>query len=128
MSRAAMRRGLLILAALCLVAGFALSARLLMSEGVFGAPGESRDVVASARDDRPADRSRDPRSPDQQQPAGLEQAEDWPAKKFSSDLAAFFAPFEIRDEGGGWYLQPAVVEAGANESPPQLLQRPPPAR
>ena len=131
-----MRRWLCLLAALCLVASVALSARLLESGGVSGTAGGSHDIVTPASDEaqpaaasngRPADRSPDRPSPNTQQPAGLEKFEDWSAKKFLSGSAVLFAPFEVWDEYAGWKPEPSVIEDGSDDSPPQVLQRPPPA-
>lgn len=136
MSGAAMRRGLVLLATLCLIAGVALSARLLPFEGVFVTPDESRDVVASAQDGaplavasngQPTDRSQDRPSPSKQQAVGLEESEDSSAKKFVPAFALHFAPFDVRDEYAGLKPERALIEGGSDDPPPNLLQRPPPA-
>lgn len=136
MSRTARRRWLRLLAILFLVAGVALSARLLVAGSVAETPGASPDVFtpapekaqpAAASDGQPTDRPQDRPSPNGQQPAGLEEAEDWSAKKFPSAFAVLFAPFEVWDEYAGWRPGPVAVEGGSDDSPPQLLQRPPPA-
>ena len=136
MSQTAMRRWVCLLAALFLIASVALSARLLEAEGVAGTTGGGHNTVTSAPDKaqpaaasngRPADRSQDRPSPNAQQPAGLEKFEDWGAKKFLAGFAVLFAPFEIWDEYAGWKPEPSVIEDGSDDSPPQLLQRPPPA-
>jgi len=131
-----MRRWLCLLAALCLVASVALCARLLESGGVAGTTGEGHDLVTPAPDEahpaaasggRTTDHSQDRPSPNGQQPVGLEKFEDWSAKKFLSGFAVLFAPFEVWDEYAGWKPEPPVIGDGSDDSPPQLLQRPPPA-
>lgn len=135
MNRAARRRGLYFLAALCLLASVALSAHLLVPGSVAVTPGGSHDIVtpapekaplAIASNGHPTDRSQDRHFPDGQQPAGLGETEDWPAKKFLSGFPVLSAPFEANDEYAGWKPEPTLVEVGS-DSPPQLLQRPPPA-
>lgn len=136
MSRAARRRWLWLLAALFLVASVAISARLLTAGGVADAPGASHDAVtpapdraqpAAALNGEPTDRSPDRPSPSRQQPVGLEESEDWSAKKFLSAFALHFAPFDVRDEYAGWKPERVFFEVGSGDPPPQLLQRPPPA-
>lgn len=135
-SRAARRRWLFcLLAALFLVASVAISARLLTSGGVADAPGASHDTVTPASDraqpaasnGQPTDRSQGLSSPNGQQPVGLEEAEDWSAKKFLSAFALHFAPFDNWDEYAGWKPERVLIEVGSDDPPPQLLQRPPPA-
>ena len=134
-SRAARRRWLCLLAALFLVAGVALSARLLVAGSVAETPGASHDVLTpapekaqpAATDGRPTDRPQDLPSPNGQQPAGLEESEDLSAKKLLSLFAVLFTPFEVSGEYAGWKPMPVAVEGGSDDSPPQLLQRPPPA-
>ena len=48
-------------------------------------------------------------------------------KKFFSGFAILFAPFDAWTQEAGWKPEPGVVESGPDDSPPQLLQRPPPA-
>jgi hypothetical protein len=131
-----MRRWVCLLAALCLLAGVALSARLLESVSVDFTPGDGHDIFTPAPDKaqplaasngQPTDRSHDRPSPSKQQPAGLEKFEDWNAKKFLSGFAVLFAPYGILTEYGGWNPEAALAEVGSDDSPPQLLQRPPPA-
>lgn len=130
-----MRRWLCLLAALCLVASVALSTALLESGGDAGTTGGGHDTVTPAPDEaqpaaangHPTDRSQDQPSPNTQQPAGLEKFEDWSAKKFLTGFAVLFAPFEVWDQFSGWNPEHARSEVGSDDSPPQLLQRPPPA-
>jgi hypothetical protein len=134
MSRAVRRRWLCLLAVLFLVASVALSARLLVAGSVVETPGASHDGFTSApekaqpaaSDGRSTDRPQDRPSPEGQQPAGLEESKDGSAKKFLSAFAVLFAPFEVWYEYAGWKPGPVAVEGGSDDSPPQLLQRPPP--
>jgi hypothetical protein len=135
MSRAVRRRWLCLLAVLVLIVGVALSARLLVAGSVAGTPGASHDgftpapekAQPAASDGRSTDPPQDRPSPDSQQPAGLEESKDGSAKKFLSAFAVLFAPFEVWYEYAGWKPGPVAVEGGSDDSPPQLLQRPPPA-
>lgn len=121
-----MRRGLCLLAALCLIVSVTFSARPLVSGDVAITTGQSHDIITSAPSGQPTDRSQDGPYPDVKQPAGFEESEDWPAKKPLSDLA-LLVPLELWKEGGVRKPEPAVFEAGPDDSPPQLLKRPPPA-
>jgi len=124
----------LCLLALCLLASATFSGRLISTQSPAYAPGP--DLVlratgdgssASATHEWPADRSQDRQSRGDQQPATVGEFEDGPAKKFFPGLAVLLAPVEVWPADAAAEPEPAFVEAGSDASPPQLLQRPPPA-
>jgi len=137
MSQATRSRGLYLLAALCLVASVALSAHLMVSGSAAVTTGGSHHAIAttttgkaplaSASKGLPTDRSQDRHSRGSQQPAGLEESEDGPAKKLVSGFAALSPAFEVWTEEVSWKPETTVVQVVSDDYP-QLRQRPPPAR
>jgi len=124
----------LCLLALCLFASATFSGRLITTQS----PVDTTDpglvlratdggAQASATDDRPTDRSQDRHSRGEQQPATVGESEDSPDKKTTSGAAVLFAPFELPAGDTGSEPEPVASEAASEGSPPQLLQRPPPA-
>jgi len=120
----------LCLLALCLFASATLSGRLISTQSPAGTPGSDLVLRATdhgATDDRPADHSQDRQSQGKQQPATVGESEDSPDKKINSGVPVIFAPFELSAGGARSEPEPAAADSSKDASPPQLLQRPPPA-
>lgn len=122
------------LLALCLFASGTFSGHLISTQSPAYTPGP--DLVlraaddgapASATDGRPVDHSQDRQSQGEQQPATVGESEDSPDKKINPGAAVLFAPFEFSAGDTGSAPEPFAAEAASDGSPPQLLQRPPPA-
>lgn len=126
-----MRRGLLLLAALlCLVV--ALAAPLFVSGSADVRPAPETEALATASNGQPTDRPQDHHSPNEQLPGEpANKSEDGSAKKLPSGFAVLPALFGGRNEDAGRKTAPVPIEVGteggSEGSPPQLLQRPPPA-
>ena len=125
----------LCLLALCLLASGIFSGRLISSQSPAYTPGPDLVLLratddgapAPATDGRPADRSQDRQSQGDQQPATLGEPEDSQDKKINLGAAVLFAPFELSAGDAGSEPESVAAEAASDGSPPQLLQRPPPA-
>lgn len=120
------------LIAICLVASFALTAPLFVFGSADDRPTPETAQPATASNYQPTDRPQDRHSPNGQLPGEpANKSEDGSANKLPSGFAVWFALSGVRIEDAGWTPERAPIEDGSvygsEVSPPQLLQRPPPA-